>query len=371
MKKERLSNFDLLKIVSMLFIILGHILLHGNVLNNTIGTTNMLLTFIMLILMVHVNSFVLVTGFFQYKKTFKMSKLVQLNNAMWFYKVFIMIIFLVFGITKLTNIEIFQTILPINYDDYWFISTYLLLYISTPLLNLIIKNINKKQHKLTIITMLLIISVLSTITNQVAYNNNYGYSLSNFIMLYFIGSYISKYNIRVFKELDKKTLRLILILIILLSSALNLFIFSLLNTIQDKSEFIKYIADIAINARYSYCNPLIIISSISYFLLFKTFNIKNKIITYISTLTFGVYLIHDNKLIRKVLYNSILNIPLETIHTNIIIPKIIIYTLLIFLVCSIIELIRKYIFKYIYNKKLSKIIRVKISKVFKKYNIDW
>ena len=54
MKKERLSNFDLLKIVSMLFIILGHILLHGNVLNNTIGTTNMLLTFIMLILMVHV-----------------------------------------------------------------------------------------------------------------------------------------------------------------------------------------------------------------------------------------------------------------------------------------------------------------------------
>jgi len=371
MKNKRLSNFDLMKIISMLFIILGHILMHGNVLSNTTGKTNVILTFIMIFIMVHVNSFVLVTGYFQYKKQFKLSKLISLNNSMWFYKVIIMLIFLGLGLITMSKIDIFKTLMPINYDDYWFISTYLLLYISTPLLNILINNLSKNQHKLTIIIMFLILAILPTITMQVAYNNNRGYSVANFIMLYFIGAYISKYDFKIFKEMDNKVVRVFCVLITLLMAAINLFIFGTINTIQNKGEILTYIYDIIENGKYSYCNPLIIIQTISYFYLFKTLNIKSKIITYISSLTFGVYLIHDNKIIRSYLYTNILKLPKTTIYTNRIIIQIIIYTILIFVVCAIIELIRKLIFKFIYNRKLSNKIRNRIKMKFKKCNINW
>lgn len=371
MNNKRLSNFDLMKIISMLFIILYHILMHGNVLNNTTGKLNITLTFIMLTLLVHVNSFVLVTGYFQYNKEFKLSKLISLNNSMWFYKVVILIIFTFLGITTLSKIETFKILMPINYNDYWFIAIYSFLYLISPLLNIVIKNINKYQHKLTIIIMFLILCVLSTLTYQVAYNNNVGYSLSNFIMLYFIGAYISKYNIKILKKIDKKTIRIICILIMLLSSSLNTFIFASINSIQNRGEILNYIYDIISSAKYSYCNPLVVIQSISYFYFFKTLNIKNKLITNISSLTFGIYLIHDNNLIRLYLYKNILKLPFITIYSSSIIPKMLLYTILIFITCSIIELVRKIIFKFFYNRKISYKIRKKVIRYFNKKGITW
>lgn len=261
MKEKRLSNFDLMKIISMLFIILWHILMHGKVLQNTTGNLNIFLTIVMFFIRVHVNSFVLVTGYFQYKKEFKIFKLISLNNAMWFYKSIILIIFLYYGLVDVGLIEKIKVFLPINYNDYWFIHYYLLLYLSSPLLNIIIKNIDKKKHRLIIIMMFMILSVLSTITNQEGYNNFFGYSLGNFIMLYFIGSYISKYDINIVKKINKCLIFIILIIISVLSTLL---IFKV-NDIVTMNEYLLRIKNIIINTQYSYCTPTIILQSILYF----------------------------------------------------------------------------------------------------------
>ena len=60
-KGVRQSNFELMRIVSMLFIIIWHIIVHGGIINCT-GTLKLVIDFIYLFTVVHVNSFVLLTG---------------------------------------------------------------------------------------------------------------------------------------------------------------------------------------------------------------------------------------------------------------------------------------------------------------------
>ena len=65
-KNARNANYDLMKILSMFFIVLYHVIVHGNVLANIHNYTLYLITeIVLLICLVHVNSFVLVTGYFQ------------------------------------------------------------------------------------------------------------------------------------------------------------------------------------------------------------------------------------------------------------------------------------------------------------------
>ena len=178
---NRESNFELMKIISMLMIIFYHFILHGKVLDYTVGELNNLMNFLRLLFVVHVNSFVLVTGYFQYNKKFKLSKVFMLNNALVFYKILIMVIFIVLGLITVDKLKIIQVLAPFNYGDYWFMGCYLLLYLISPLLNIIINNINKVTHKSIIIISFIIMSIISTFTNDIAFYNNNGFSITNFI----------------------------------------------------------------------------------------------------------------------------------------------------------------------------------------------
>ena len=123
MNKERASNYELLRIVSMFFIVMYHTIHHGNVINNCLNEgLKVILEFIMLILVVHVNSFVLVTGFFQSKSNFKQSKLWSIINANWFYKALIIIVFFILQIEPITKLDLFINLFPLNLTEYWFIN---------------------------------------------------------------------------------------------------------------------------------------------------------------------------------------------------------------------------------------------------------
>ena len=60
--KVRQSNFELMRILSMVFIIISHILIHGKVLDNTAGVLHLFFTLLMSFALVHVNSFVLISS---------------------------------------------------------------------------------------------------------------------------------------------------------------------------------------------------------------------------------------------------------------------------------------------------------------------
>ena len=74
------SNYELMRIISMLMIVIWHILLHGLVDVQSTGMLSFVIYFLEAILVVHVNSYMLVTGYYQCKKEFKSKKLIKTLN---------------------------------------------------------------------------------------------------------------------------------------------------------------------------------------------------------------------------------------------------------------------------------------------------
>ena len=169
LKTARNSNMELMRIVSMLFIIIFHLIYRTFSIHDyqMSSATYLLVRFIIAITLVHVNSFVLLTGYFQYEKKLKFSKLLSINNATWFYSILFLLIALFLTenmniplVYPITSLDIFKTLIPLDYGLYWYIGLYLLLYLLSPILNTVIANSNQKRLLKIIIVLFFVLSQL-------------------------------------------------------------------------------------------------------------------------------------------------------------------------------------------------------------------
>ena len=125
--KVRQSNFELMRIISMIFIVLYHIIIHGKILEKATGTCSLILHLIESLIIVHVNSYILLSGYFQSQSKFRLSKVISLNNMTWFYKVLLMFALIYIGIINRPDLLTFiKTLSPIDYGTYWFINCYII-----------------------------------------------------------------------------------------------------------------------------------------------------------------------------------------------------------------------------------------------------
>jgi len=360
-KVERNANFELLRIISMLFIVIYHMIIHGQVLNNcTNKNLYIILTIIKYITIIHVNSFVLLSGYYQSSGKFKQSKLWMLINSSFFYRITIAIIMSALGLAVLNKVDIIQILFPLNLTEYWYIKLFIFLYCLSPFLNKMIKTFTKKEYQKILLLLFFILSTLPYITGSKAFENN-GYTLYNFIFLYLIGGYLRKYPIREgywMKRFSKSFQQIIFICIFAICVILNVLIQNTSELFMGNSPLADEIFGNFLQMCIMYSNPIIIVQTIAYFLFFETLSLKSKIINFISNLTLGVYLIHDNSLIRQHLY-TFLGISGTTINNMSFIPYLLFVSVIVFIVCALIELIRQIIFKFIYNRKVSNKIREK------------
>ena len=103
----RQSNFEFMRIVSMFFIIIWHIILHGGLINCT-GVLKLAIDFIFLLVVVHVNSFVLLTGYFQCEKKFSLKKFFNVFKIAWFYKALIALGLTFFGLYSFSKVGLLK-----------------------------------------------------------------------------------------------------------------------------------------------------------------------------------------------------------------------------------------------------------------------
>ena len=98
-------------------------------------------------------------------------------------------------------------------------------------------------------------------------------------------------------------------------------------------------------------------------MFFETLSLKNRFINHIASLTFGVYLIHENILVRNQLY-KFLKLDVDYVMTsNIIILKILLYAVAIFVICILIEQLRVLLFKFVNKGKIVIKLKNKIHKI--------
>lgn len=357
--KVRNSSYELMRIISMFLIVLDHVILHGKLLTNcTNPIVVMILRFILFLTLVHVNSFILLTGYFQSKSSFKQSNLWSIINANWFYRIVIMIIFLSLGMITVNKVTFIKEVLPLNLNEYWFVQCYLLLYCMTPFINKCLSAFDKKDFQRLLIVMFIIFSILPPITGLHFFDND-SHTLYHFIFLYIIGAYLRRYPLDksyLFKKMSNNLYQIVLIIIFFTALCINFINYNFFSSISHISPVMKEFAGYIVDTAKMYNNPLIMIQSIAYFAFFGTFVINSKIINKIASLTLGVYLIHDNSFVRKNLY-TILKVNSGPVHSYKVILYALVISIIIYLGCMLIEFIRKIIFKFIYNLKISERIR--------------
>lgn len=114
----------------------------------------------------------------------------------------------------------------------------------------------------------------------------------------------------------------------------------------------------------SYTSPTILLSSIFLLNIFSDIKLNNKmarVTAYLAPAAFGVYLIHCHPVILDIFIPKICNLFLDMPAVVILLFSLILI-LVIYVTCSIIDILRKFLFKLIKIDTLSDFI----SKLFKK-----
>lgn len=335
--KKRDSNFEILRIISMIFIITSHYVIHNNLIDNSLGVRGILSKGISILANIGVNCFILISGYFLSKTEFNLcsyiKKIKKIILQVWIYSFGIFLVFTMFSDKKVTIGETLKSVFPILFSQYWFATTYIVMYILYPFLNIFIKNVSKDMYKLLLILLFIILSVIPTILPVTFIGND----ITWFLFLYLVSSYIQKYK-GSFNTLLNKSKSIFAIT----------YIFVFLSTIFISYLSFKYI-ELESQIRYfTFRNRIpIFICSLALFLYFLNITMgEKKYINTISATTFGIYLIHDNLFIRKYIWNDVFNV--KYYWKSIYMPIHIILSIsFVFIICMLVELIRQKIFSCI------------------------
>lgn len=186
---KRDSNFELLRIICMVMVIMGHlgIKFSSGIINSLAYIeTHLLRSFTI----VAVNVFVLISGYFSI--SYKMPRLLKLIEQTWFYSVGLFILALLLGWHSLEPRKDIFYFVPIFGKLFWFITIYVILYILSPILNNLALSLTKKKFKAILLVGFFIIYVWHTfgyILNAQMPFEDAGYGVPNFIYLYLLGRY--------------------------------------------------------------------------------------------------------------------------------------------------------------------------------------
>lgn len=210
----------------------------------------------------------------------------------------------------------------------WFVIIYCILYMLIPFLNKLIKNINQKEYKVLLLIGLFFFYFWPSFYTKVTVNDG-GYGIVNFIYLYFIGAYIRKYC----KNSNTISKSLVLYLGCALVVAL-----------------ISFKADRA----WDYCFIFNLLGSIALFRLFKSIKISyNIVINKLAKYTFSVYLIDTNEFFGKFLYRNLFHSN-QYWNSNKMFINLIISVFGIYIICLILEILRRLILKKYFDWVVNK-----------------
>lgn len=337
--RERASNFELLRIVSMLMVLNVHTYsvpdsLHF--LTNGGGYLRTIIEFFRESSSIScVNLFVLISGYFSIK--WKVKSISALIFQVYFWIFLIYIVCISTGLSEFSIKGMVSRSMGIM-NGYWFISAYIGLYIFAPLLNSFCENSSLKQLGLYIIVFYIFFTI-----DAMPFSSNYsshGYSIYSFCGLYLIGQYLRKSNIMNLSIFGSKFMLFCYILIVTLIIAICALGLELnVHKVQDLQLFPL--------SPFAYNNPLVILQSILIFILFSKIIIKNNIINWIATGSLAMYLLHMHPDLKQYYYEYseiLYDYPLTLHYLSI---------LLLFLSVAIIAIpidkLREFVFKKCYS----------------------
>lgn len=310
---QRKSNFELLRIACMLAIILSHFI--GR---SPIGNHQILCKLLECFLAPHVTLFLLISGYFGIKLRWK--SVVKIGMPCVFYSLAIFALGVYFNLYKfsLLNLGLRFTFF-IRPTPWWFVENYFYLMLFSPIINKLIESVSHIQYVKILCLLLFIDCIVGGLMKSSI--DKTGFNYIHFIVIYMIGRYIRLYICQNPKiKIDRKKCVVLYIL-----SSLCVFIISAIGPV------VIWLWDGEVN-------PFVIISAVSIFLLFTTFNFQSKALNYIASSAFATYLIHDEETISEPLYIKGLAFVFKYVGNIFVYTSIIILiAFLVYVFCTIID----------------------------------
>lgn len=355
-KKERVKNYEILRILAMLMIVCLHYLSKGGALANPAGEltgAGYTAWLIEAFCLSAVNVYVLISGYFGIgagKSAEKLQKIdaqgslkrtLRIYLQVWFYSVSVGVIFLITGLQEFDIYTVFMYVFPLSTEHYWFVTAYLLLTLFMPFLNVGFDRMEKRAIQGVLVCMLVVFSVAKTVLPMQLPWDHKGYDAFWFVFLYLTGAYIRRYGVRWITNRTRAVLLYVCSTLIVFASMLLIrFLYIRTGSLED---FISY--------GYSYNFLFCYLASIGLFLAFQTKkNTEQKTCSFllqtISGAAFGVYLIHEHVNLRYLWPTWFQSAEFATKPIPVFLLHMVGTVVVVYLVCSVVELIRSYLFKF-------------------------
>ena len=342
---ERQSNMELLRLVAMMMILVMHMDYGAFGLPTAESVENAPMTtfgriFVEHLCLVAVNVYVLISGWFGIRP--KMKSFVRLMLQVATYSIIITGAFLLLG--KTTFKIGYVTDMLIIGKQYWFVVSYLLLYLVSPILNTFVEHSSKREFQWMLLVFFGFQFVYSWIFGLEEFAG--GYSALSFMGLYLLARYVKIYEndnerrktkdenqdnypdgiasrftalragskfgyaelkvqvwlrrakgssfknpFKSFKSLTRFSFSKLFALYLFIAAITALFVF--LAYVWKGDSF----GDACAGIFAHYNSPFIVVSSLVVLLMFSKLHVQSKVINYLSSSAFAVYLIHAHPLL--------------------------------------------------------------------------
>lgn len=345
---ERKSNFELLRLLAMFFIVVEHLLFATTLYTQpALSTIDNVSRLIEAFCICAVNIFFLLSGYFL-KEEIKISRLVNLYIRMWIYCVGIYLIFCAVGYTTFNIGNLVKHILPITFNQYWFMQTYFLLALLGPYISKMLNSLNKKEHLILVLILLVFFSLHQTIseTNNTL-DKTQGYGIIWGIVLVVVGNYIKKYGDQFINKINMKWFLISYIIISVLIFLSNYLIvkYNIAQGIDSRNKF------------YNYNSLTVFAQSVSLLCIFIKINMKqNKLINRLSKNVISGYLILSQVELTNFLWDKFRNFNSYPSSMFLYTSILLAISLVILLICIVID---KFLIKLMRLKKLDNLLESK------------
>ncbi|WP_294958697.1 acyltransferase family protein [uncultured Fibrobacter sp.] len=288
---SRNSEHELLRLIAIFLIVWYHLISYYLYLIPHSTKFDFILEATLPSLHIGVIIFILLSGYWGIKQSLKgISRLILVTAVLYLPLEIVQCI--------INHGQIVKVFMFITNTPYWFIRTYLFLYLISPILNTFLNNTTQtKINYVLFFTGIVSVYFGSTQGDPSLHD---GKNIANFIFLYILGHTIHHYK-NMWKDIPKITITFAILL-------LNLVIFSLLVLFSRNTIIGAYIWLLSM----PYCSPLLIINALLVFILFSQLNFKSKAINNLAKSVLAVYLIHCQPTIHKFVIMPIV----ETISRN-------------------------------------------------------
>lgn len=344
---RRNSNLELLRIMAMFLIAVHHLGVHSGL---ECYTGNSTINGLWLLLLqqggkIGVDIFILIMGYFQI-----MSEKLNIKRiaGLWLVMSFYSLIPSFFQLTvdnTLLNLRsilliVANTLFPIGRNIWWFMTTYFLVLLLSPYLNKLLRSLKKTEYRKMITVFLILWCVIPSVF-PLSYNFS---DLGWFVLLYSIAGYV-----RLFPPKTKHTNSYLKFAVIFYF--LNFLFLSILYIGGIYIPFLHIRIENGLLSRYYQENIILpfLVALMAFLYFSQRKDYFNSRINKIAGAMAGVYLIHDNGIVRPFIWQHIV---CASAWFNS--PWFIVYTALaaifVFAACTGIELLRQVLLGPLFSK---------------------